>query len=108
MITASQNADFVLAYFVNQAMFVIDPPGPATTEFPLQRFRFSDAGEWFALDFPDQPKNSERLNPILLYPPSQILERCGIKFQASQLQPRAKFPADVLSLLEDGVSLLQN
>jgi hypothetical protein len=84
VIPAGENSYLVLPHLVNKAVFAINAPGPAAFEFMFQGLRFSGAAEWLPLDIPDQANNSNGLRAIVLNPPSEVLERSGVKFQVSQ------------------------
>ena len=77
---ARQNADFALQNLIHEPMFLIDSPGPTSSQFMLQRLRFSQPRKRFSLNLSDQPDDSKRLRAILLDPPRKILKRRGIKF----------------------------
>ena len=73
-----------MLHLVDEAVFPINPPGPATFQFMLQRLGFSDAAERLPLNIPDQTDDPNGLRPIMLHPPREVLERGGVKFQVSQ------------------------
>jgi len=41
MIPASENSNLAGLNLIHEAMFLIDPPGPASAQFVLQRLRFT-------------------------------------------------------------------
>jgi hypothetical protein len=55
----------------------------APGEFVLEWLRFAQAGKWVPLNLANEPDNAERLGAILLDPPSQVLKRGGVEFEAS-------------------------
>ena len=84
MIPAGEDSDLVLLHLVDEAVLAINPPGPATFQFVLQRLGFSGAAERLPLNIPDQANDPQGLRPIMLHPPREVLERVGVKFQVSQ------------------------
>src|SRR5436190_15971020 len=70
VVSTRKDSNLLLMNLVDETMFLVDAPRPTT---------FND------------PK---RLCPIPLDPPSEVLERRGVKFQASQRRPRSEAPLD--------------
>src|SRR5271156_6573760 len=104
VVAAGKDADLIRQDLIYQPVFLTDPPRPAPREFMLQWLRLAQARKRFPLDLANEADDPERLGAILPNPPSQVLERGGIKFQASQRQPRARVrrcaaspPADAAS-----------
>jgi hypothetical protein len=54
VVSGFQDLDFIIVCSVDEAMLVVNPPGPVSGQFPLERFWFSDAHERVALDFSDE------------------------------------------------------
>lgn len=84
VISTRQDSDLILSHLIHKAMFSVDSPRPTTGKVTLQRLRLSNSMERVALNVFDQLDDAQGLAAILLYPPSQILKRSGIKFQASR------------------------
>jgi hypothetical protein len=82
--SARENANLIRLNLIDEPMFLVDPPRPASAEVVPQRLGLADAFEWVELGFPNQTNQPKGLGAILLYPPGEILEACRIKFQASQ------------------------
>ena len=84
MIAAGEDSNLVLLHLIDEAMFTINSPGPATFQFMFQGLGLSGADEGLPLNIADQPNDPKRLRPIMLHPPGEVLEGGGVKFQVSQ------------------------
>jgi hypothetical protein len=58
VITTGKDANLAVEHLIDQPMFFIDPLGPASGEFMLQRFRLSDTSEWIALRLFDEAQDA--------------------------------------------------
>jgi hypothetical protein len=60
MIATLRNQEGITFDRIDQAVAAVYSAGPETGELMLERFGFTDAGEWVTLNFPDKqidPKN---------------------------------------------------
>jgi hypothetical protein len=71
----------------------------------LKWLRFSDAAKRIGRSFLNKSQDLERLSPILLYPPSEFVERGEVKFQVSiGLEKSRTFPF-LLRLQSAGITV---
>src|ERR1035438_2156492 len=59
VIPAGEDSNLVLLHLVDEPVFPINPPGPASFEFMPQGLRFSGPAERLPLNIPDQANRSE-------------------------------------------------
>ena len=71
---AGENSDLVLLHLINKSVLLIDTSGPTTGQFVFQGLGLAQAGVGVALNFANQPHDSECLRPVLFDPPGEILE----------------------------------
>src|SRR5208283_1914237 len=82
VVPASEDSNLLVFHFIDKTVFGIDSPGPASTEFMLQRLGFAGPNKRVPLDFPDKLNDSKGLFPIFFNPPGKVFEGGHIKFQA--------------------------
>lgn len=70
MAPASKNSDLVRQDLIDQSMFLVDAPGPASGEFVLEGFRLAQTRIWLALNFANEVNDAKRLGAVLLDPPT--------------------------------------
>jgi hypothetical protein len=54
VISGFEDLDLIIVRSVDEPVLVVDPPGPVSGQFPLERFWFSNPCEGVALDFSDE------------------------------------------------------
>jgi acetolactate synthase I/II/III large subunit len=100
-------AETLQAAVVDQRGRMNFPPGPASSEFMLERLRLTDTCKRIALRFPDDADQPKGLSAIPRHPPRKIFECCRVKFQASQRPPRMGFHPGVASQPVNGSASFQ-
>src|SRR5713226_4291587 len=64
-------------------MLLIDAPGPAASQFMLERFRFADAPERLLVRFLNHADDPQSLFAVFLHPLGQVFKSGGIKLQGA-------------------------
>jgi hypothetical protein len=68
MIATLSDQQGIAAHGINQAMPLVDSPGPESRQGMFQGLRLADAGEGIALNLPNQQVDPFEYNPVGLLP----------------------------------------
>lgn len=79
MTSAHDNQNFIIASFINEAMFIGNSSGSESREAAFERFGFAGALEWFALNFFYQAVDSLKNLSAGRCPFDIIFKRTGFK-----------------------------
>ncbi len=83
VIATGENPDLFWKYLINQSMFLVNAPRPTASQLVPKPFRLANAGKRIALRVSYETDDANRLSPILLRPPCQVVECALIEFDAS-------------------------